>query len=594
MEMKYKTYIYRYKYIIVMLLILLKLVLNKNEISLVINRTIKTNIINDRYFSDISEVLVNGLSGNISNYAQFFKGQMNNITIKFKNYLNTCEQMFNWLDNIIYVDTSNLFSSNVKSMFKMFQGCRSLKSVNLDNFDTSSVTNMGYLFEYCGGFTTLNVGNFDTSSVKYMNNMFRDCYSLTTLNLSNFNTSSVIDMRDMFCGCNRIKSLDLNHFDTSSVTDMSSMFVNGFELISLKIDNFDTSSVNTMKYMFYKCYVLISLNFTNFDTSLVQNTYQMFNYVNEELKYCIDEKKTYAFMDLIEKFEKNCSGICTTYNSKKYIIEENKCIDNCIEDKKYKYEYNDICYEKCPNNTVLITNSNYLCKYIDIEINDSNEAIDIIDETYTTDNIDTTINSDTTIKIVQTDIIIQADIYNETYIIDEGKIPVASVAVLINETDTNVKTHITTEAKADSTNQTDESFQINENNKTEEIEEHNSDIYKKKNNFWLIILIICLVIILIGIIILVKFICCRKKNIEIIFNYNGHKHRVKIESEENIKYAIDQYNRTNGNNSENHKMFCLNGDNINTEENRDKKVKEFIINGMNILNISVYSGEGNS
>ena len=481
--------------------------------------------------------------------------------------------MFNRLDNIIYVDTSNLFSSNVKSMFKMFQGCRSLKSVNLDNFDTSSVVNMGYLFEYCSGFLTLNVGNFDTSSVKYMNNMFRDCYSLTTLNLSNFNTSSVIDMRDMFCGCNRIKSLDLNHFDTSSVTDMSSMFVNGFELISLKIDNFDTSSVNTMKYMFYKCYVLISLNFTNFDTSLVQDTYQMFNYVNEELKYCIDEKKTYAFMDLIEKFEKNCSGICTTYNSKKYIIEENKCIDNCIEDKKYKYEYNDICYEKCPNNT-----SNYLCKYIDIEINDSTEAIDII---------------------------------------DEGKIPVETVETeLIDETDAIVKTYITTEAKVDSTNQTNEPLQINEKNKTQEIESHNSYIYKKKNNnLLLIILIIFQVIIAIGIIIspifinckiilllifiycrkiiLAIFICCRKKNIELIFRENGHEHRINIEIEETIEYAIDQYSRTNGNNSENHRMYCIRGNNINIEENRDKKIKEFIEDGMNNLNISVYSGEGN-
>ena len=36
-------------------------------------------------------------------------------------------------------------------------------------------------------------------------------------------------------------------------------------------------------------------------------------------------------------------------------------MDNCTLEQKYKYEYNDICYEKCPDNTELIKGSNYLC-----------------------------------------------------------------------------------------------------------------------------------------------------------------------------------------------------------------------------------------
>lgn len=94
-------------------------------------------------------------------------------------------------------------------------------------------------------------------------------------------------------------------------------------------------------------------------------------------------------------------------------------------------------------------------------------------------------------------------------------------------------------------------------------------------------------------IILAILICCRKKNIVLIFRENGQEHRINIESEENIEYAIDQYNRTNRNNSENHRMYYIGGIDIITEENRDKKIKEFIRDGMNNLNISVYSGEGN-
>ena len=42
----------------------------------------------------------------------------------------------------------------------------------------------------------------------------------------------------------------------------------------------------------------------------------------------------------------NCSG---SYD--KLITQKNKCVDNCQNDPIYKYEYNKICYEQCPNGT---------------------------------------------------------------------------------------------------------------------------------------------------------------------------------------------------------------------------------------------------
>ena len=168
-----------------------------------------------------------------------------------------------------------------------------------------------------------------------MNMMFYNCYSLQTLNLNNFDTSSVLSMIEMFSDCKSLKTL--------------------------YIDNFNLSKAYDISYIFYNCSSLISLNLTNFDSQKA-NFDNMVEGCNKKLKYCLDEKRNYKFINLLKNFEKNCKDICIVYNDKKYIVEENKCLDNCTLDQKYKYEYNDFCYEKCPDNTELVKGSNYLCK----------------------------------------------------------------------------------------------------------------------------------------------------------------------------------------------------------------------------------------
>ena len=44
------------------------------------------------------------------------------------------------------------------------------------------------------------------------------------------------------------------------------------------------------------------------------------------------------------------------------MISRNKCIDNCSKDNKYKYEYQNICYDKCPYNTRSSNKDDYICK----------------------------------------------------------------------------------------------------------------------------------------------------------------------------------------------------------------------------------------
>ncbi|EOB3456438.1 BspA family leucine-rich repeat surface protein, partial [Enterococcus hirae] len=93
---------------------------------------------------------------------------------------------------------SQLDTSNVTDMSKMFKGMSSITSLDVSGFDTSKVTNMQHMFSGMSSVTSLDVSGFDTSKVKDMANMFRGMSSVTSLDVSGFDTSKVTDMSDMF------------------------------------------------------------------------------------------------------------------------------------------------------------------------------------------------------------------------------------------------------------------------------------------------------------------------------------------------------------------------------------------------------------
>ena len=103
----------------------------------------------------------------------------------------------------------------------------------------------------------------------------------------------------------------------------------------------------------------------------------MFLNCNPNLLYCLDEQKDYKILSQTQKFRQNCQEICTIYNLKKYIIEDNFCIDNCSTEIMYKYDYNNICYESCPNNTYLAKDK-YTCISIIKNKNNNNSTFIII------------------------------------------------------------------------------------------------------------------------------------------------------------------------------------------------------------------------
>ena len=347
-----------------------------------------------------------------------------NLEIINLTYINTSliknmEFLFDGCSNLKSLDLSYFDTSEVTSMYKMFNGCSNLENINISNINTSSVKNMEYLFCHCSNLKSLDLSYFDTSEVTSMGGMFEGCLNLENINLKNINTSLVKKIEYLFYGCSNLKSIDLSDLDFSKVTSMSSMFEgcsnleninftyintssvkimeNLFygcsNLKSLDLSYFDTSEVTSMSFMFYGCKSLIYLDLSNFKTEKVKNinsmfyycesliylniyffklnnsvtAYSAFSFLPSYTNYCIKDIDTAN--NLLGPNISNCSHYCFQKNRKIDLINHT-CIDFCIKNK-ILYEYNDMCYNKCPKRTLV---NNGLCEDVNCEENNYNST----------------------------------------------------------------------------------------------------------------------------------------------------------------------------------------------------------------------------
>ena len=75
---------------------------------------------------------------------------------------------------------------------------------------------------------------------------------------------------------------------------------------------------------------------------------------NNNIKNCYEECPKYYFDS---KNYYHCIDNCP--EGYKLINSTNKCIDKCANDNiyNYKFEYNNVCYKNCPNNTIKLNNN---------------------------------------------------------------------------------------------------------------------------------------------------------------------------------------------------------------------------------------------
>ena len=269
------------------------------------------------------------------------------------------------------LDLSLVETTMVSSMYNLFEKCYSLKSLNLSYWETYNVMYMMYMFNDCKSLTSIDLSNFDTSSVIQMNSMFFNCIELTSINLSKFETSLVEDMNSMFYGCISLKELNLSSFNTLKVNNMKSMFFNCLKLESINLSNFNTSNVDNMALMFSGCLNLKFINFKNYKDELDITTTNIFYGVNENLKIYMNDVNDENINNLIPELS---SLMCITnnysliYEENIKVINDNRiCSNECFKNEIYRYEYLNLCYKKCPMETVSSSSDKYICEITKIE-----------------------------------------------------------------------------------------------------------------------------------------------------------------------------------------------------------------------------------
>ncbi len=202
------------------------------------------------------------------------------------------------------IDLTNLDTSNVTTMYKMFYYCQRVQEIDASGFDTSKVENMAYMFREDYYLASVDVADWDTSSLTNACRLFDGCISLADVDVSEWDMSNVEDISHMFCTtlvtddvvegvedwdtssvtrmdgvfyeCTAVTSLDLSKWDVSNVTSMMYLFENCSGLKSVNLTGWDTSKVTTMRRMFRECTALASVDVSGFDMEHVTDTTDMF------------------------------------------------------------------------------------------------------------------------------------------------------------------------------------------------------------------------------------------------------------------------------------------------------------------------------
>ena len=213
----------------------------------------------------------------------------------------------------------------------LFLNCENIVEIDFSQFDFSQNIYGNQMFSNCKLVSSLNINDFGIVKLKNAHNFFNGMTFLTSIKLSNFDVSESKDINGMFRGCSSLTSLDLSNFQTDNLSgDVNSLFVgcSKLEYINLKNAKFNPS------YQFNFISSRINLVFCSEDDRII-------NKIKQEVE-C-------AVLDCSDNWRKN----------QKKLTDNNQCVDgDCIR-TNYPYNYNNICYQKCPSGTY---NNNYKCE----------------------------------------------------------------------------------------------------------------------------------------------------------------------------------------------------------------------------------------
>ena len=314
-------------------------------------------------------------------------------------------------------------TSKLESMRSMFFDCQSLIFLNLSSFDASKVTDMRTMFNNCHNLKYLDIQNFNPINLRAMNQMFYNMSSLIFLNIDSLEINKQTTKTNSFENLPldlKICSNKINMQNYLSSISKTYDCSNICFIKDIKIDINKNECIHSSKDNEYNHeYNNICYNECPYDSHIIikdiNNKDNIFIEYEDGVAICLDRNPKGYYLDKDEFYEEchpncefcydkgneknnsctkckpdliflndimynnNCyekcpnnyyfnenNYICTSDNNcpinyNKFIFNKSKCIDKCESDETFKYEYNNICYEECPEGTILSSKKEYFC-----------------------------------------------------------------------------------------------------------------------------------------------------------------------------------------------------------------------------------------
>ena len=287
-------------------------------------------------------------------------------------------------------------TASLTNMRSLFSCCYKLESIDLSSFDTSYVTNMGWMFFYCYNIKYIILSeSFKTSNVLTMYSMFNNCRTLISLNLSSFYTTKVTQMCFMFRNCIKLKYLDISNFAPLNLTNINTTFFNMASLIYLNIYSLEINSITNKNNAFYsfpvsskicanqmnmKNYLSILNKINNCSDICFDKGIKLDINKNECIKSCKDNGYNYTCNGIFyDQCPENSHIIIKNINNKDNIsIEYEDGVAECFYKPEGYYLDEDGFYKECFKNCKFchgpgneIDNNCIMCKENYIFISDS-------------------------------------------------------------------------------------------------------------------------------------------------------------------------------------------------------------------------------
>ena len=318
-------------------------------------------------------------------------------------------EMFKNCKKLKSVDASSFNTKKVVDMFDLFGECHELLTVNLSSFDTSKVTRFHGMFFHCYKLKYIDIKNFVGPSTTEIGYMFDSC-KLIFLNMKSFKIDTTKSIERANTAPNELKYLCLE--------DTSTLNYAGFKISNrdcsnicfrknIKVDieekkcyescgekglNYEYNNIcmnncpdNTYKILknTIKCSEIIPENYyLETNSNIYKECYTNCKSCNgpgsETNNNCKECKNDFIFLDDSLAIKKNCYKKCKFYyyfgennnykctetdscpNNYKLILQKNKCIDECKNNKNSLdlFEFNNNCVEECPKNTKIDKETN--------------------------------------------------------------------------------------------------------------------------------------------------------------------------------------------------------------------------------------------